>query len=257
MGLFYLDRPLCFAHRGASHRSPANTLAAFLLAAELGADGVELDVQLSKDGEVVVIHDFSLNSTTNGQGFVKQRTLAELKELDAGSWFGSEFAGQRIPTLQEVVDAVGDRRLNIELKTTSLRPYDLVEAVVRIVEDGDLVERVIVSSFNPLALLRVRRLMPRLDIGLLYASHLPLPLRSPWLRSVVRPNALHPRHTVVDGDYVRWVQGQGYRLHAWVVDDADEMRQMAQWGVDAIITSRPGLLRRVLRADQERRPIAG
>jgi glycerophosphoryl diester phosphodiesterase len=258
MESFYLDRPLAFAHRGASSQSPANTLAAFQMAASLGADGIELDVQLSKDGEVVVIHDYSLDSTTDGQGLVGHKTLAELKRLDAGSWFGSAFAGQRIPTFQEVVDAVGGRMLlNIELKTVSLRPRGLVEAVVRIIEDNDLVDRVIVSSFNPLALLRVRRNQPRVAIGLLYAPHLPPPLRTPWLRSLVRPDALHPRYTVVDGAYVRWVQGQGYRLHAWTVDDADEMRRMARWGVDAIITSRPRLLREVLVAERERRQTAG
>ena len=110
-------RPLNFAHRGASHEAPANTLAAFLLAVDLGAEGIELDVHLSKDGHVVVIHDFDVAATTDGQGLVCDKTLAELKDLDAGSWFDPVFAGQRIPTLQEVIDAVGGRLLlNIELK---------------------------------------------------------------------------------------------------------------------------------------------
>ncbi|NIV29434.1 MAG: glycerophosphodiester phosphodiesterase, partial [Anaerolineae bacterium] len=122
MRSFYLDRPLNFAHRGASHQAPENTLAAFLLASELGADGIELDVQLSRDGEIVVIHDFVLDTTTDGAGPVRERTLAELKELDAGHRFDSAYAGQEIPTLQEVIDAVGHRLLlNIELKTASWR----------------------------------------------------------------------------------------------------------------------------------------
>ena len=122
MGLLDQDRPLNFAHRGASHEAPANTLAAFLLATELGADGIELDVQLSKDCQVVVIHDYTVDATTDGHGPVAGFTLEELRALDAGSWFDPALAGQRILTLQEVLDVVGDQLLlNIELKTRSLR----------------------------------------------------------------------------------------------------------------------------------------
>src|SRR5512136_2536678 len=144
---FYLDRPLNFAHRGASHEAPANTLAAFLLAADLGADGIELDVHLSKDGHVVVIHDFDVATTTDGRGLVCDKTLAELKELDAGSWFDPVYAGQRIPTLQEVIGAVGQRLLlNIELKAKGWGDKGLAAKVVQIVEQNDLVDRVVLSS---------------------------------------------------------------------------------------------------------------
>ena len=170
---FYLDRPLNFAHRGASYEAPENTLAAFLLAAELGADGIEFDVQLSADGQAVVIHDFNLEKTTDGQGPVALKTLDELKELDAGAWFDPIFAGQRIPTLQEVIDAVGQRLLlNVELKTFSLRDDGLAAAVVRTIEDHHLLDRVIVSSFNPLAVRRVKQLNPRISSWLaLCATH--------------------------------------------------------------------------------------
>lgn len=252
MESFYRHRPLNFAHRGASARAPANTLAAFTLAAELGADGVELDTHLSEDGEVVVIHDFGLEATTDGQGLVQHKTLAELKRLDAGSWFDPAFAGQRIPTLQEVIDKVGHHLLlNIELKTKSLGDDGLAEAVVRVVEANGLVDRVIVSSFNPLALRRVKKLNALVDIGLLYAPHLPVYLRRPWLRVLLRPNALHPHHTMVDGEYVRRAQRNGYRIHTWVVEDVDEMRRLKEWGVDSIITSQPGLLRRTMLAGGE------
>ncbi|MCL7453535.1 MAG: glycerophosphodiester phosphodiesterase, partial [Anaerolineae bacterium] len=131
MQIAYPDRPLNFAHRGASHEAPANTLAAFELAAEMGADGIELDVHLSRDGELVVIHDFSLEGTTNGHGRVGDRTLPELKALDAGSWFDPRLAVQRIPTLQEVIDAVAARLLlNIELKSDSWQDHGLAAAAV-------------------------------------------------------------------------------------------------------------------------------
>ncbi len=159
---FYLDRPLNFAHRGASHEAPANTLAAFLLAVDLGADGIEFDVHLSKDGHAVVIHDFDVSATTDGQGLVRAKTLAELKELDAGSWFDPVFAGQRIPTLQEVIDAVGHRLLlNIELKTSGWGDGGLAAKVTHIVEQNGLVDRVILSSFNPLTVWRAKRRNPQ------------------------------------------------------------------------------------------------
>jgi glycerophosphoryl diester phosphodiesterase len=246
--VFYLDRPLNFAHRGASHEAPANTMAAFQSAIELGADGIEFDVHLSKDGEMVVIHDFVLDGTTDGHGPVRARTLAELKELDAGSWFDPSFAGQRIPTLQEVVGVVGDRLLlNVELKTMSLRGEGLAEGVVRLLEDNHLLDQVIVSSFNPLAVWRVKRLSPRIPVGLLYSPDQPLFLRKLWFRHVIRAEAVHPDYTLVTGEYVRWAREQGYRIHTWTVDDPVAMHQLMQNGVDIIISNRPDLLGQVLR----------
>ncbi len=252
MKSFYRDRPLIFAHRGASHEAPENTLAAFLLAAELEADGVELDVQLSKDGEIVVIHDFDLESSTNGTGPVRERTLAELKELDAGGWLDPSYAGQQVPTLQEVIDAVGHRLLlNIELKTLSLRDDGLAAEVVRTIEDNHLLDRVIVSSFNPFALWRTKRLNPWIPIGLLYAPDLPLPLRYPWARHLLRLDALHPHHSLVSDRYLRWARTRGYGVHTWTVDDPGRMWQLIRLGVELIITNRPDLLRQVLEAGQE------
>jgi glycerophosphoryl diester phosphodiesterase len=247
--MHYPGRPFNFAHRGASHQAPANTLAAFLLAAELGADGIELDVHLSTDGEAVVVHDFSLDATTDGHGPVRHKTLAELKELDAGSWFNPAFAGQRIPTLQEVIDAVGHRLLlNIELKSKSMSGEGLAVEVVRLVEDNNLVDRVVISSFNPLAVWRAKRLNPRIPVGLLYSPDEPLLLRGSWFRHLVRPDALHPDYTLVDQDYVRWAKGRGYRVHVWTVDEPEDMRQLVQDGVDLIITNRPDLLAHLLAA---------
>ncbi len=243
----YLDRTLNFAHRGASHEAPANTLAAFLLAAELGADGIELDVHLSRDGEIVVIHDFDLQATTDGQGPVGARTLAELKELDAGGWFDPVFAGEQIPTLQEVIDAVGDRLLlNIELKAKSSRVDRLAVAVVRAIERNHLSRRVIVSSFNPWALRWVDQLNSSIPLGLLYGPRQSWLVRLGWLRQRLRVDALHPHHSAIDARSVRWITSHGYRLHTWTVDEPGRMRQLIELGVDLIITNRPDRLRAVL-----------
>jgi glycerophosphoryl diester phosphodiesterase len=250
---FYLDRPLNFAHRGASYEAPENTLAAFLLAVELGADGVEFDVQLSLDGEVVVIHDFALETTTDGEGRVCEQSLRELKQLDAGSHFDPAFAGQRIPTLQEVIDTVGHRLLfNIELKTDSLRDDGLAAEVVRTIEENHLLDRVIISSFNPLALRWVKQLNPWIATGLLYAPDSPILLRRPWLRYLIRFDAMHPHHSAADSRYVRWARRRGYRVNVWTVDDPGDMWQLMRRGVDVIITNRPDLLRQVLFAGRGR-----
>jgi glycerophosphoryl diester phosphodiesterase len=139
-----------YANRGSSGTHPENTVAAFRAAAELPIAGVVIDVHLSKDGKIVVIHDEKLERTTNGNGYVKDKTLAELKELDSGSWFSSEWKGEEIPTLDEVLDIFEntDHRLNIELKT-DIFPYDkLVDKVIALADKRGMTERLIISSFN-------------------------------------------------------------------------------------------------------------
>jgi glycerophosphoryl diester phosphodiesterase len=236
-------RPLILAHRGASNAAPENTMAAFRLAAEMGADGLELDVRLCQDGEAVVFHGSSVDETTDGSGRVKDLTLAELQELDAGGWFAPEFAGERIPILAQVLHELGPRlTLNIELKTGALFSDGLEAEVVRLVEDSNLVHQVIISSFNPLALWRVRRLNRFVSTGLLYAPDQPRYLRDRWLGPLVRPNALHPRWDMLDQESVAAVRRQGLKVTPWTCNDADTMLRLAGWGVDAIITDRPDLL---------------
>jgi glycerophosphoryl diester phosphodiesterase len=241
------QRPLILAHRGASHWAPENTLAAFRLAAEMGADGVELDVQLCKDGEAVVIHNFTVDETTDGSGRVKDFTLAELQVLDAGSWYAAEFAGECIPALAQVLHELGPRlMLNIELKTMALFSDGLEAEVVRLIEDANMVHRVIVSSFNPAALWRVRRLNQHILTGLLYAPDMPRHLRDRWLQPLARPNALHPRWDMIDEQSVTAAHRQGLTVNPWACDDPNAMRRLIGWGVDAIITERPDLLHDLL-----------
>lgn len=246
---FYRGKRLNLAHRGASHVAPENTLSAFKMAMELGADGIELDVMLSKDGEVIVIHDYEVDRTTDGHGFVKDMTLSELKGLDAGSWFDPKFAGERIPTLQEVIDLVGEEMvMNIELKTKAITKTDGLEAkVAEIIAENDLYDSVIVSSFNPFALWRIKRADGRIRTGLLYAEDLPIYLARAWLRPLARPDALHPKYTMVDESYMRWAKARGYYVNVWTVDDENEMKRLLDLGVDGIITNRPELLKTLLR----------
>jgi glycerophosphoryl diester phosphodiesterase len=241
------EHALNIAHRGASAAAPANTLAAFQKAAELGADGVEFDVHLSADGVPVVIHDFTVDATTDGNGRVADLTLAQLKQLDAGAIFDPSFAGEPIPTLEEVLEALGTRLLfNIELKTTSLGDNGLEKAVIAQVERHGLGDDVLLSSFNPFSLQRAKRIAPHIAVGLLYSAGLPMPLRRAWLAFLAPHEARHPKHTMVDASYMAWARRRGYRVNTWTVNDPDEMRRLIGLGVDGIVTDVPDVLRSAL-----------
>lgn len=249
----YRGRQLNMAHRGASATAPENTLAAFRAAVDAGADGVELDVQLSADGVAVIHHDFDLGRTDDGRGPLREQTLAQLRRLDAGGWKDPRFTGERIPTLAEVF-ALLDRQalVNVELKTKSTRGEGLEAAVFNDIQRAHMTDRVIVSSFNPFALMRFRDLAAGIPLGLLYSPDMPVHLRRTWLRPAVRPEALHPRHDMVSADLMAWARKSGYRVNTWTVDDPTEMRRLLDLGVDAIITNVPDVLRGVM-AETRRR----
>jgi glycerophosphoryl diester phosphodiesterase len=213
----------------------------------MGADGVELDVMLCADGEVVVSHDSDVERTTDGHGCVKELTLAQLKALDAGCWFAPQFVGERIPTLREVVQwASDDVLLNIELKSVSIRADGLEERVINIVREHKLEHRAVLSSFNPFALRRVKHMAPDLHTGLLYAADLPIYLRRAWLRPFARPDALHPQYDMVTGAHFLWAKRRGYRVNVWGPDQVPEMERAITQKVDMIITDRPDVLTRLL-----------
>jgi glycerophosphoryl diester phosphodiesterase len=213
----------------------------------MGADGVELDVMLCADGEVVVSHDFSVERTTDGHGRVKDLTLAQLKSLDAGSWFGPQFASEPMPTLGEVVRWAGeDTLLNVELKSVSVRADGLEEKVIDIVRQHRFETRIVLSSFNPLVLRRIKRMAPGLQTGLLYAADLPTYLRRAWLRPLARPDALHPECRMVTDAYLAWAKRRGYRVNVWAPELVQELERLVVQKVDMIITDRPDVLATVL-----------
>lgn len=235
--------PLIFAHRGARRQAPENTLPAFLRAQELGADGVELDVQITADGQVVVFHDSKLDRTTDGTGSLKDKTLAELLAFDAGSSFDEAFQGTLIPTLDQVFDSLADDILiNIELKDFSLKTT-LVDRVAERIRDHSISDRILFSSFNPFMLRRAKKLLPEIPVGYLYSEDLPLPLAKGWLAvPIIGPHeARHPHFTMVDQAYMIWARERGYRVNVWTVNDESDILRMAALGVDSIITDLPDL----------------
>ena len=234
--------PLNLGHRGASGLAPENTLAAFKLARELGADGIECDVQLSRDGEPVVIHDDLLDRTTDGHGRVGDATWDELRTLNAGSWFAERFRGERIPSLHEVLEQ-GDEDfvLNIELKSAEDNAL-LPERVVAMVKHYGAARRVIISSFNWPLLRHVRRIDATLQVGVLFSR----PVEAADYEDL-NPEALHPERSLVTAALIDQARARSRAVNVWTVNTADDMRRMVSMGVDAIITNHPERLALILR----------
>ncbi len=233
--------PLIFGHSGAQAYAPSNTLPAFELAAQLGAHGTELDVSRSKDGYAVVIHDLTVDAKTNGSGRVADLTLAELKALDAGGWFAPEFAGVTIPTLDEVFDAVGKRLLiNIEIKSQT----QATDGVEQVVADGvvrhAMQQRVMVSSFNPLALRRFRNILPDVPLGFLYGKDSP-PIAHQLMEGFA-VEALHPEHDLIDQALIDKAHAAGQHVHAWTINDPERAKQLVALGTYLIMTDAPDRL---------------
>lgn len=248
LGYLYDNRRLLLGHRGAAAEAPANTVASFKRAMEVGADGVELDVHLTRDGQVVVIHDETVTEVTGVPGRIREMSLAEIQRLDAGSHFGPQFAGERIPTLDEALDAVGPQGIvNIEIKGTSVGSEGLEREVVRIIHAHRMSERVLISSFNPFRLWRIRMLDPDLPRGMLHGPNTPPYVRDLWFLPVVQPDALHPHYSMVNAAYMKRAHQWGVRVNVWTVDDLAEARRLVDLGVDAMITNDPAHLREVVK----------
>lgn len=244
-----MDQTRIFAHRGFSSVAPENTMAAFRRAAEAGADGLELDVHLTKDGEIVVIHDETVKRTTDGKGKVRDLTLEEIRRLDAGSWFGKEFAGEKIPVLQEVLELAAEQNLwlNIELKNNKFPYPALEEKVLEATGRFGWREKTVFSSFNHYSLRKLKEQQPEADTAILYMAD----LVEPWdyaRRTGV--SSIHPYRRTVTKEMVGYCQGAGLTVRPFTVNQAREMRRLAGWGVDAIITDKVDLLTEVL-AEQE------
>jgi len=240
-----------FAHRGNRIAAPENTLAAFRAVAATGADGVEFDVQLSADGEPVVIHDETLARTTDGTGAVGEHSLAALRALDAGRWFGEAFAGERLPTLAEVLDVF--RRdaliLNVELKT-SIVPYPgLVPAVLAALRNAGMEARAVLSSFNHYTLLEAARLAPEIPRAALFSDV----TIAPW--DYARQHgfgAVHPERHGCDAALIRGCHAAGLAVRTYTVNDTAEAQRLMALGVDGIFTDDPAALVPLVRQQRAR-----
>ncbi|MCP4357764.1 MAG: glycerophosphodiester phosphodiesterase [Chloroflexi bacterium] len=231
-----MRRPLLLGHRGASADAPENTLAAFRLAQAQGADGIEFDVRLSADGWPVVFHDASVARLTNGVGQVAEMKLAALQALDIGNESG-------FPLLSEVFATLGsDFIYNIELKDGRNRA--LVTTVADCICTAHLEKKVILSSFYPWVVYWAKQEME----GQTAVAHLWRKAGGRFKHRFVKAQADHPLFSWVDDRYMDWaVNKNRLRVHVWTVDDPDEAQRLADLGVHAIITNKPGLIRERLK----------
>ncbi|MEE9286188.1 MAG: glycerophosphodiester phosphodiesterase family protein [Dehalococcoidia bacterium] len=235
------DVPLIIAHRGFSAAAPENTLQAFQLALDAGADGVELDVRLTRDRRVAVFHDRRVDRTTSARGPVGTFTLAQLQSLDVGSWFDPRFKGARAVTLEEVFDALPhDFLVNVELKVRGLGVNALASRVVEIVRRCRRFDSTVVASFNPLALALVARMEPRIIRGYAWNRRHPLPLRRRWFVPLGRPRWMDPDLMTFTPALLDTLHRQGRPVMAWDVDTGQDLRSLCAMRLDAIVTDDPG-----------------
>lgn len=232
------SRPVLIAHRGACTAAPENTMAAFQLAVRQGAQVMELDAKLSADGEVVVIHDRTVNRTTNGQGRIDQLTLQQIKSLDAGSWFeGGNFSGERVPTLEEVLAEFGKNIvINIELTNYAHIFDDLPAKAAAIVRRQKLEDRVFFSSFNPFALMRTRSILLDVPCGLLAFPGFSGKWARGWIGRLLGFDALHPEKADVTQKLIEQTRKSKRPVFVYTVNQTADMRRLFQLGVDGIFT---------------------
>ena len=233
-------RPILLAHRGDLAHAPENTLPSFSQAIQKGADGVELDAKLTVDGHVIVIHDETVDRTTNGKGKVASFTLEDIRRLDAGAWFGAKFAGTQVPLLEEVFETVGKNRLiNIEL-TNYFSPRDgLVKKVCELIKRHNNAGQIIFSSFLPSNLKVAAQILPEIPRGLLAMPG----VLGWWARSFGFMFgdylALHPHISSVSREQIQRAHRIKRRVHVWTANEPEDVKRLSDWGVDGMFTDDP------------------
>jgi glycerophosphoryl diester phosphodiesterase len=245
-----MNKPLVWAHRGASCVAPENTLEAFSLAYDLGADGIELDVHLSKDGELIVAHDDTVDRCSSGTGRIIDMTLKEIKQLDFSNHIAG-YRGMKAPTLGEVYEFVKptNMTINIELKTGIVLYEGIEEKCVNLAHDMGMQNRVFYSSFNHYSLMLIKSLEGDVRIAPLYTEA----LFEPWHYAVrMGAQAIHPFYpAMATPDIMAKLAETGVLCNPWTVDDEKALMWMAQLGVNAVITNNPDLAVRVFKGLQK------
>lgn len=240
------NKTLVWAHRGASAYAPENTLAAFEQAVSMGADGIELDVQMTKDGVLVVIHDETVDRVSGESGWVKDFTYEELRKLNVNQRF-PQYGPQQIPKLSEVYALIKPTRLsvNVELKTGVVFYPEIEQQVLELTEREGMQERVVYSSFNHDTLQKIRRLKPDAVTGVLYSDG--MVGAAEYAKHKIQADALHPAlYNVQYPGFFETCRQYGLKVHVWTVNEEKYMRMLCENGVDALITNDPILAGKVV-----------
>ena len=230
-----------FAHRGYSRNYPENTFVAFQKASKLNVYGVEFDVHLTADNQLVVIHDETIDRTSNGSGFVKDMTLAELEKYDYGRWFGEQFAGQKIPTLREVLTNFAETQhvLNIEIKSDIFEYEGIEQLIAQEIEAFGIHDRVIISSFNHESLQHFHQFQPNIQTAALFAS---LVTNIEHYIKTIPSVAMHIWYYHGNRKIIQNAITNGIPVRAFTVNDVKIANQLQALGIDAIFTDDPLLI---------------
>jgi len=239
-------RPIVVAHRGSSGSAPENTLAAFRMAIDQGADMIELDVRMTRDFHVIVHHDRDVSRTTNGKGYVWEKTLNEVRLLDAGSWFTAKFKGEQIPTLRQALEMMPPHMLvNIEAKTDGdpRKRLSFEECVILMIMEKRFEERAIVSSFDHAFIARMNKLFPAIKTGALYMPVRDTRKKPSTIARATGASAFICKHTQLRKRFAEDAHKHKIMLGSYVINSAKELEKARRYGVDAVITDFPGKIR--------------
>lgn len=222
-------RPRVWAHRGDSAHAPENTMRAFEQAKQKGADGIELDVRFDGDKTVVVFHDDAIERLTGQPGRMSQTSAAARQQLRVG--------GEPVPLLAEVLHAI-DLEVNVEIKSNKTgRMGELVAATAKVIKDSGRADHIVISSFDPFALLQTHRHLPDIALAYLFDAEQLLPLRRGWVGRWTGASLFHPQHTLCTAERMRAWHTAGLPVNAWTVDDADELRRLSALGIDGVFSN--------------------
>ncbi|QNO15595.1 glycerophosphodiester phosphodiesterase [Alkalicella caledoniensis] len=233
------------AHRGASGGAPENTMSAFKKALDMGSHGIETDVQMTKDGVLILCHDETVERTTNGKGFIKDFTYSELRKLDAGIKFSEEFKGEKIPTLEELLQLLSGKEiiLNLELKSGPIFYPDIEAKVLELLYKYNYTDNSVISSFNHYSLVELRKLDEDIRLGVLYMSG----LYQPWKYAKdLGANAIHPYLYSLAPEIIKGAKLNNMPITVFTVDDPKMIRNFIKAGVEQIITNYPDVALQIL-----------
>jgi len=234
-----MKRPWVIAHRGASGHAPENTMAAFRRAVELGATFIETDLRLSRDARFVAIHDSTLDRTTNGRGLVRDFTLEQLRELDAGSWFRPEFAGERIPTIEEIFAFARETDVGFYLEIKHEGTWGIHHAMAEALRSAKEAAQCVVISFDARTLENLRRLDAMLMMGLLFETQMPNAIEK---AQSIGARQILPRADLVTRELVEAAHRADMQIATWTVNEPEQMRALIAAGVNGIMTNYPDRL---------------
>lgn len=237
-----MKKSLNIAHRGFSGKYPENTMRAFAEAVAVGCDGIETDVHMTKDGVLVICHDEIINRTTDGTGYIAEYNYNDLCKFDAGIKYGKEFAGEKIPSLDEFFTYIKDKNLliNLELKNNIINYNHMEERVIEKIYEYNLDKNIILSSFNHYSMVKIKEIDSKIKTGLLYSASL---YNVHEYAKKLKADAVHPFYpSVFDENIVKEIHEKGISINAWTLNEEAYMKKMMNLGIDGIITNYPDKL---------------